>query len=62
MEIKKISGLINFILFQICWFACVWGAANGCGWLGPILVAVTVPLQVSLLTERHNEETRFVII
>jgi hypothetical protein len=62
MEIKKISALINFILFQIGWFACVWGAANDYGWLGPILVAVTVPLQVFLLTECHNEETRFVII
>jgi hypothetical protein len=62
MEIKKKSVLINFILFQVGWIACVWGAANNYGWLGPILVAITVTLQLCLLTERYVEETRFVII
>ena len=28
--------LINFVLFQVGWFACVLGAAKGWYWLGPV--------------------------
>jgi len=62
MRIKKNSTLINFILFQIGWFACILGAANNYEWLGPILVAIILPLQVYLLTENYKEEAFFVII
>ena len=62
MSIKKLSTPINFVLFQACWFACVWGGANNYGWLGPVLVAITVPLQVYFITENHKAETFFVII
>jgi hypothetical protein len=61
MGIKKYSTPVNFIIFQICWFACVMGAANNLGWLGPLLVLVTVPLQIRLLTENHRGEILFVI-
>jgi len=30
--------LLNYGLFQVGWFACVWGAASGRPWLGPIAV------------------------
>lgn len=30
--------IINFVAFQVCWLACVWGAANGWWWLGPLAV------------------------
>ena len=62
MEVKRFSTPINFVLFQACWFACVWGAANSYSWLGPALVVLTVPLQVFLLTDRSNEEILFIII
>lgn len=62
MEVKKFSTPINFVLFQACWFACVWGAANSYNWLGPTLVVLAVPLQVFLLTDRSNEEIHFIII
>jgi hypothetical protein len=62
MEIKKYSTPANFIIFQVCWFACVIGAANNLGWLGPLLVLITVPLQIHLLTENHRAEIFFVII
>ncbi len=29
--------IINFILFQLAWFACVLGAANGLPWLGVVV-------------------------
>ena len=35
MHIKKIAVPINFIIFQVCWFACVTGAAKNLVWLGP---------------------------
>jgi hypothetical protein len=38
--------LINFIAFQVGWFACVLGAANGLPWLGPIVVAAAVALHL----------------
>ena len=53
---------MNFIFFQACWFACVIGAAKNLGWLGPILVFITVPLQIHLLTENHKTEILFTII
>ena len=33
------SKLANFVGFQLCWFACVLGAARGHEWLGPLSVA-----------------------
>lgn len=34
--------IINFILFQVSWFACVIGAANNLPWLGVIVTAAVV--------------------
>lgn len=34
-----VRALVSFIAFYGCWFACVWGAARGLPWLGPIAVA-----------------------
>jgi len=62
MGIKKYSTPVNFIIFQVCWFACVIGAAKNLGWLGPLLVFITVPLQIHLLTENHRAEIFFAII
>jgi hypothetical protein len=62
MPIKKFSTPINFIIFQVCWFVCVMGAASNLGWLGPLLVIITVPLQIYFLTEKYRVEIIFVII
>jgi hypothetical protein len=62
MEIKKIAVPINFIIFQACWFACVMGAAKNLAWLGPLLVIITLPLQIHHLTENHRAEILFAII
>lgn len=58
----KYSTPINLVLFQVCWFACVIGAAYELGWLGPLLVITTVPIQIIRLTENHRKETLFVFI
>jgi hypothetical protein len=39
--------LINFAAFQLGWFACVLGAANGLPWLGPVVVAAVVALHLA---------------
>ena len=39
---SKSQLIINFILFQIGWFACVLGAGKQLPWLGVIVVAVIV--------------------
>ena len=62
MSIKTYSTPINFVAFQAGWFACVLGAANNLGWLGPLLVIFTVPLQIYFLTEKYKAETLFVIM
>lgn len=31
---------LNFLFFQICWCACVWGGAQGHWWLGLVAVAL----------------------
>lgn len=38
---------LNFIAFQLGWFACVLGAANGLPWLGPIVVLAAVGLHLA---------------
>jgi hypothetical protein len=38
----KKNIIINFVLFQIGWFACVLGAAKQLPWLGVVVVAVIV--------------------
>lgn len=62
MGIKKFSTPINFVIFQVCWFACVLGAAYDIGWLGPLMVLFMAPLQVYLLTDNHGAEFYFVLI
>jgi len=39
--------VINFVAFQLGWFACVLGAANGLPWFGPAVVAAVVALHLA---------------
>ena len=38
---------VNFVAFQIGWFACVLGAANGLPWAGPLVVLAVIALHLS---------------
>ena len=38
--------LLNFFAFQLGWFACVLGAANGRPWMGPVVVATVVAMHL----------------
>ena len=46
---------INFVGFQLGWFACVLGAASGRAWIGPLVVAALVALHLSLARQRTVE-------
>ena len=47
--------LLNLLAFQIGWFSCVLGAANGLPWLGPAVVAVLVGLHLAWTVDRRGE-------
>jgi hypothetical protein len=39
--------VLNFLLFQLSWFACVLGGAHGLPWAGPLVVAAFVGYQLT---------------
>jgi hypothetical protein len=39
--------VVNFVAFQLGWFACVLGAANGLPWAGPLVVLGVVALHLA---------------
>jgi hypothetical protein len=41
--------VINFVGFQIGWFACILTAARGNGWLGPLVVGVLAALYLATM-------------
>ena len=49
---------INFIAFQIAWFATIAGAARGLFWLGPLVVALVFALHLKI----QGHVTREVIL
>jgi hypothetical protein len=53
--------LVNFAAFQLGWFACVLGAANGLPWLGPIVVAAVVALHLAM-SRRPMSELYLVLV
>ena len=53
--------LLNMLLFQAGWFACVIGAARGYPWLGPLLVAPMVLLHL-FWADRPGIEARLLAV
>ena len=53
------SVIINFLLFQIAWFACVIGAAKGMPWLG---VGITLLVVAWHLYTAKNGKAAFTLI
>ena len=60
--LRRYPGLINLVLFQAAWFACVLGAAAGNMWVGPLAVFLVVPLQVILFSRSPDREATFMIL
>ena len=51
--------LLNFIAFQIGWFACVWGAAHNMAVAGTVVAALVVALHL-FCAARPGEELKLV--
>lgn len=54
---RKQLIIINFVLFQITWFACVLGAAKGYPWLGAIVVSLSLMWHFSQAKYKFQEAT-----
>lgn len=48
-------NLLNFLLFQIGWFAAVGGAARGSMWMGPVVMGAVVVIHLSMVKDRVRE-------
>lgn len=51
----KMSILVNFILFQVAWFACVLGGAREMPWVGPVVVAVVAAYHLARTRDPKSE-------
>jgi hypothetical protein len=47
--------VLNFVLFQAGWFACVLGAANGMPWVGPVVVGLVAGFHLALVPDARAE-------
>lgn len=56
----KTKLIVNFVIFQISWFACVLGAANGMPWQALIFVLVVILLE--LLLTKANLKNEMILI
>lgn len=52
---RKQWVILNFVLFQITWFACVLGSAKGHPWLGAIIVGLSLVWHLYLAQPRLQE-------
>ncbi len=47
--------LVNFIVFQVGWFACVLSAANGLPWVGTLVAGLIVVFHIATTAQRAHE-------
>lgn len=55
------SSLVNYVVFQLGWFACIMGAARGAGWLGPLAAVLVIALHLAL-SRRADLELRLLVV
>lgn len=54
-------ALLNFIAFQVGWFAAVLGAANGLPWAGPLVIAIAIGIHL-LIVRRPRTELALILL
>lgn len=54
-------ALLNFVAFQVGWFAAVLGAANNMPWAGPLVIAIVIGLHLRIVEEPRRELTLILI-
>ncbi len=57
----KPTIIINFIAFQIIWLLCVFGAAKGYPWLGPLAVSLWLLAHLQIHRSTAAQELKLVI-
>lgn len=55
MFVRRYRFIINFLLYQGCWFSCVLGAAYATPWLGAAVVAIAVAYHLFAATRPLTE-------
>ena len=58
---NKLQTIVNFVLFQLAWFACVVGASKGIPWLG-VIVALAVAAWHIGQAAQPKQEIRLMLI
>ena len=53
--------LLNFVAFQVGWFAAVLGAANNLPWAGPLVIAIVIALHLRIV-QRPRQELTLILI
>ena len=53
--------VVNFVLFQVGWFACVLGGANGLPWVGPVVVGLIAAFHLVRVPDARVEGTLLLI-
>jgi hypothetical protein len=56
------NSLIDFVGFQLGWFACVGGAAHGAAWLGPVATAALIAARLAYAPRRGREARRLAAV
>ena len=49
------KSVLNFVIFQVGWFACVYGGGNQLPWLGTFFVAVAVLFHLNMVLMPRQE-------
>jgi hypothetical protein len=57
-----VSRALNYLGFQLGWFACVGGAARGRPWLGPAAAAALIGLHLAAVPDRARELRRLAAV
>ncbi|MDJ0741296.1 MAG: DUF2878 domain-containing protein [Gammaproteobacteria bacterium] len=47
--------IVNFVAFQVAWFACVLGGAHGVPWIGPLVVAILAVAHLRAVPDARAE-------
>lgn len=54
--------ILNLVVFQVAWFACVLGGAHGLPWLGVGVVALVVALHLRLASDPAREALLLLLV
>ena len=60
MSTAALATASSFLLLQVCWFACVLGAAAGSLWIGPVTALACLVVHLRFVSPDRRAELRLV--